>query len=114
VPGEQELGVEGREPSEAGFVERLRVDLRFGLGEKFVLVLPENRALRGDGFEAMAMEMMCEFTGELVEAVEVGVELIAAVIGADETAVAKLLEDTVDSVAVVVAPVVERVLNWDR
>jgi hypothetical protein len=60
VAGEQELEVEGRESSEAGFVERLRVDLRLGLGEEFVVVLPENRALRGDGFEAVAMQMVCE------------------------------------------------------
>jgi len=45
--GEQELEVEGRESSEAGFVERLRIDLRFGLGEEFVVVLPENRAPSG-------------------------------------------------------------------
>jgi len=31
MAGEQELEVEGRESSEAGFVERLRVDLRLGL-----------------------------------------------------------------------------------
>jgi hypothetical protein len=31
----------------------------------------------------MAMEMLCEFTGELVEAVEVGVELVAAVVRPD-------------------------------
>jgi len=46
MAGEQELEVEGRESSEAGFVERLRVDLRLGLGEEFIVVLPENRALR--------------------------------------------------------------------
>ena len=51
------------------------------------------------------MEMVCEFTGELVEAVEVGVELIAAVVRSDETTVAESLEDTVDRIAVVVAPV---------
>ena len=66
MAGEQELEVEDREPSEAGFVERLRVDLRFGLCEEFVVVFPENRALRGDGFEALAMQMVCEFTGERV------------------------------------------------
>ncbi len=55
MAGEQELEVEGREPTEAGFVERLRVDLRLGLGEEFVVVLPENRALRGNGFEALTM-----------------------------------------------------------
>jgi len=77
MAGKQELEVEGCEPSGAGFVERLRVDLRLGLEEEFVVVLPENRALRGNGFEAMAM--VCEFTGELVEAVEVGVELVATV-----------------------------------
>jgi hypothetical protein len=66
VAGKQELELEGRESSEAGFVERLRVDLRFGLCEEFVVVFPENRALRGDGFEALAMQMVCEFTGERV------------------------------------------------
>jgi hypothetical protein len=66
MASEQELEVEGREPSEACFVERRRVDLRLGLGEEFVVVFPENRALRGDGFEALAMQMVCEFTGERV------------------------------------------------
>ena len=93
VAGEQELEVEGRESSEAGFVVRLCVDLRLGLGEEFVVVLPENRALRGDGFEAVAMQMVCEFTGELVEAVEVGVELVAAVVRPNETTVAESLEN---------------------
>jgi hypothetical protein len=55
MAGEQELEVEGREPSEAGFVEPLCLDLRLSLGEEFVVVLPENRALRGNGFEAVAM-----------------------------------------------------------
>jgi stage V sporulation protein SpoVS len=105
VPGEQELEVEGRESSEAGFVERLRVDFRLGLGEEFVVVLPENRALRGDGFEAVAMQMVCEFTCDRVEAVEVGVELVVALDGPDEPTVTKPLEDAVDRVAVVVAPV---------
>ncbi|NHX37971.1 hypothetical protein G9C84_16230 [Halolamina sp. R1-12] len=66
MAGKQELEVEGRKSSEAGFVERRRVDLRLGLGEEFVVVLPENRALRGDGFETLTMQMVCEFTGELV------------------------------------------------
>jgi len=66
-------------------VERLRVDLRFGLGEEFIVVLPENRALRGDGFEAVTMQMVWEFTGKLVDAVEIGVELVAAVGRPDET-----------------------------
>jgi len=105
MAGEQELEVEGRESSEAGFVERLRVDLRLGLGEEFIVVLPENRALRGDGFEAVTMQMVCEFTGKLVDAVEIGVELVAAVGRPDEPTVAKPLEDAVDRVAVVVAPV---------
>jgi hypothetical protein len=103
MAGEEELQVEGHETREAGFVEPVCVDLRLGLGEEFVVVLPENRALRGDGFEALAMQMVCEFTGELVEAVEVGVEVIAAVVRPDETTVAESLEDTVDRIAVVVA-----------
>jgi hypothetical protein len=37
MASEQELEVEGCESSESGFVERLRVDLRFGLGEEFVV-----------------------------------------------------------------------------
>jgi proteasome assembly chaperone (PAC2) family protein len=51
------------------------------------------------------MEMMDEFTGELVEAVEVTVEVIAAVVRPDETTVTKPLENPVDRIAVVVAPV---------
>jgi len=51
------------------------------------------------------MEMMCEFTGELVEAVEVAVEVIAAVVRPDESTVAESLGDTVDGITVVVAPV---------
>jgi hypothetical protein len=86
-------------------VERLRVELRLSLGQEFVVVLPENRALRGDGFQALAMQMVCEFPGELVEPVEVGVELVAAVGRPDEPTVAKPLEDAVDRVSVVVAPV---------
>jgi hypothetical protein len=105
VAGEQELEIERCESSEAGFREPLRVDLRLGLGEKFVVVLPKNRALRGDGFEPLAMKMVCEFTSELVKLVEVGIEVIAGVVRADETAIAKSLEDAVDRVAVVVAPV---------
>ena len=55
MASEQELEVEGRESGEAGFVEPLCVCLRLGLGEEFVGGLPENRALRNDGFEAVAM-----------------------------------------------------------
>jgi hypothetical protein len=51
------------------------------------------------------MQMVCEFTCELVEAVEVGVEVIAAVVRPDETRVAESLEDTVDRIAVVVASI---------
>jgi len=104
------------ESIEPGFVERLRIDLRFGLGEEFVVVLPENRALRGNGFEAVTVQMVCDFTGKLVEAVEVGVELVVAVGRPDETTVTKPLEDTVDRVAVVVAPVSdpETVRGWSR
>jgi hypothetical protein len=47
--------------------------------------------------------MVCKFTSELVEAVEVSVELIAGVVRPDETTVAKPLEDAVDGVAVVLA-----------
>jgi len=47
----------------------------------------------------------CEFSSELVEAVEVGVELVVAVGRPDETTIAKPIEDAVDRVAVVVAPV---------
>jgi hypothetical protein len=84
--------------------------------EEFVVTLPENRPLRGNGFEALAMEMMCEFTGELVEAAEVGVELVVAISCSDEPTVAKPLEDTVDRVAVVVASVAisETVRGWSR
>ena len=74
MASEQELEAEGREPTEAGLVERLRVDLRFGLGEEFVVVLPENRALPGDGFEAVAMQMVYEFTGKLVETLKLALK----------------------------------------
>ena len=53
------------------------------------------------------MQMMCEFTGERVEGVEVGIELIVTVVRADETTVAKPLEDSGNRVAAVVAPVVD-------
>jgi hypothetical protein len=95
MAGEEELQVEGRETREAGFVEPLGVDPRLGLREEFVVLLPENRPLRSDGFEALAMQMVCEFTCELVEAVEVGGEVIAAVVRSDETTVAESREDTV-------------------
>jgi hypothetical protein len=51
------------------------------------------------------MQIVCKFTGELVEAVEVGVELVVAVGRPDRTTITKPLEDAVDRVAVVVAPV---------
>jgi hypothetical protein len=51
--------------------------------------------------------MVCEFTCELVEAVGVGGEVIAAVVRPDETTVAESREDTVDRIAVVVASVVD-------
>jgi len=62
------------------------------------------------------MQMVCEFTGKLVDAVEIGVELVAAVGRPDEPTVAKPLEDAVDRVAVVVAPVgdPETVRGWSR
>jgi len=66
------------------------------LREQFIVVLPEDRALQCDGFEMLAMQMVCEFTCELVEAVEVSVEVIVAVLLVDESAVAKPLEDSVD------------------
>ncbi len=87
MAGEQ-VEVAGREPSETGFVERLRVDLRPGLGEEFVVFLPENRALRGDGFDSSAVQMVCEFPGELVEAAEVGVKFVVVAGRPDETTVA--------------------------
>ena len=46
VAGEEELEVEGRESSDAGFMEHVGVDLRLCPGEEFVVVLPENRTLR--------------------------------------------------------------------
>jgi len=49
--------------------------------------------------------MVWEFPGELVEAVEIGVEVIAAVGRPDRPRSQKPLEDAVDRVAVVVAPV---------
>jgi hypothetical protein len=51
--------------------------------------------------------MVCEFTSDLVESVEVGAEITAAVVRADETAVAKSRGDAVDRVRVLVAPVGE-------
>jgi len=50
VVSEQELEVERGETSEPGFVEPFCVDLRLGLGEEFVVVLPQNRS----PFEATA------------------------------------------------------------
>jgi hypothetical protein len=41
----------------------------------------------GNDFEAVAMQMVCEFPGELVEAVEVSAEVIAAVGRPDESSV---------------------------
>jgi hypothetical protein len=58
VAGQKELAVERGESSEAGFVERLRLDLRLGPGEKLVVVFPENRPVRSDGFGSLPMEMM--------------------------------------------------------
>ena len=86
-------------------MERVGVDFRLGLGEEFIVVLPENRAIPGDGFEALAMQMVYEFICELVEAVEVGVERVVAVGRPDETTVAKPLDHPVDCIAIVVAPV---------
>ncbi len=57
-------------------MEPCSVDLCLGLSEEFAVVLSENHALRGNGFEAVAMQMVCEFTGERVEAIEVVVELV--------------------------------------
>jgi hypothetical protein len=51
------------------------------------------------------MQMVCEFRCDRVEAVEVGVELVVALDGPDESTVTKPLEDAVDRVAVIVAPV---------
>ena len=73
VVSEQELAVEQGETSKPGFGAPVRVDLHLGLSKKFIVVLPENRSFRGDGFEAFAMELMDEFTGGLVDTVEVGV-----------------------------------------
>jgi len=105
MAGEEELQVEGHETREAGFVEPLGVDLRLGLREEVVVTLPENLPLWSDGFEALAILMVCEFTGELVEAVEVGVEVIAGVVRPDETTVAESLYDTVDRIVVIVVSV---------
>lgn len=51
VAGQQKLDVERRELSESSFMEVLRLDLCLCLGEKFVVVLPENRLGRDDSFE---------------------------------------------------------------
>jgi hypothetical protein len=69
-------------------VERVGVDCRFGLGEKFDVGFPEDRAVRGDGFEPLPVEMVCEFACERVEPVEVTVELVVAIVRADEASVA--------------------------
>ena len=55
MASEEELEVERGEPSESGFVESLGMDFRFGLREKFAVVLPENRALRDDGRRGYAL-----------------------------------------------------------
>ena len=49
--------------------------------------------------------MVYKFTSELVEAVKVSVEVIAALVRPNEPVVAKPLENAVDGVAVVVGPV---------
>jgi len=36
-------------------IKRFRVDLHLYIGEAFVVVLPENRTLRRDDFEALAI-----------------------------------------------------------
>lgn len=74
MAGELELDAEGRESCKASFVELLCVDPRLGLCKELVVVLPEGRALRGDGFEASAIKIVVEFICELVEAVEVGLK----------------------------------------
>lgn len=51
------------------------------------------------------MQMMCEFTGERVGGVKVGIEFIGTAVRANETGVAKPLEDSGDRVVAVVAPV---------
>jgi hypothetical protein len=79
------------------------VDLHLSLGKKFVVVLPKNCPLRGDGFEPVAMQMVYEFTRELVETVKVGVEPIVAIGCPDETPVSKPPEDSVYRVPVVIA-----------
>jgi len=55
------------------------------LSEEFAVVLPEKRALWGDGFEPLAMQMVGKLTSELVEVVEVGIVLVVAVGRPDET-----------------------------
>jgi hypothetical protein len=105
VTGQQKLEVERRESRQSRLVKVFVGDSCFSLGEEFVVVLPENRPVRRDRFEAFSMKMMSQFACELVESIEVAVEVIAAVVRADETTVAKPLENSVDCVAVVVAPV---------
>jgi hypothetical protein len=55
VAGQKEPAVERGESSEAGFVERLGLDLRLGPGEKLVVVFPENRPGRSDGVGSLPM-----------------------------------------------------------
>jgi len=105
VISQQELKVERFESSQSGFVERIDVDNRLSLSEKLVVGFPENCPLRSNGFETLPMEMMSEFTYEFVQLVEITIELIALAVRPDETAVAKPLKNTVDSVAIVVTPV---------
>jgi len=105
VVSQQELKVERCESSQSGFVERIDVDYGLGLSEEVVVGFPENCPPRSNDFETLPMEMMSEFTYEFVQLVEITIELIAPVVRPDETAVAKPLENTVDSVAIVVTPV---------
>ena len=51
--------------------------------------------------------MVCEFTSEFIESLEILIESVLAIIRADESTVPEAFEDTIDSVSVVVAHVGE-------
>lgn len=66
VRSQQELEVECCELRQSGFVVVLGVDLRLRFCEKFVVVLPENCPAGNNRLEALSVEMVIEFTGEVV------------------------------------------------
>jgi hypothetical protein len=82
--------------------EFVGVDTRLGLCEELVVVLPEDRPVRSDRLETLAVTMVDQLASELVERVEVTVETVSAVGRPDEPTTSEALEYSIDRVAVVV------------